>query len=825
MTSVLVLAVVALFIQLHSLRQRVRLLEQQEKVQRTSHVEGHTLTPLPRPNTETLVTGSAATPLPDQSVHFIPVSAQIKAETAATSWFLYRWFKTHTLIKVGGLFFFLGAGWFVSYAIREGWLSPEIRILFGVLFALGAYLIGWYRNRHDVVEYGILTGLGTAILLVSFLVGHSMFALFSLPMTLCVVLIALGYSVWVSLKTRLVWLTFLAAVAGLAAPQFVDFHSSPFMLLCYLTALLLGLLWVGTYRQWRLLTLVLLVGVLWYEATLLATAPEGMLWAFVISTALLFFVSVTILLIRSRTPESTDIATLIILSTGYVLFASELAQSASAALFLATFLSGAVGFHLWQTKFPAPVVAVYLTLTGAGILIGTSFLLSGYTLTLAFMLELLAAFLLATYLVLPERVTWTIVGLYALPVFGSFASLGSSDWGSSIFHPDAFVVYTVLAALVGSTAWLVHKPGVAIYSSSRMLVATLAVSAFVYAYAVIAVVTEAVFLPVDWFVFMYILWALLSLAVLYYAHKRHLPLSVVRAAAASLTIPVLSSLQSFFSPVWQSGIYHTQSFGVFGITGILLLTTLLLVQEYRRDYEVGLRSLIGKYILGTTLYIALWLILLTDNLLEASVAEVALYLSYAFLIYVLVAIFTLVRAPSAWIQVSLISFSIPLLLSLSSFTMSGWSSGPLSPEAVGLATSVCVFVLVGLGVRERMIDVPEYASTLKPKATSQIFFTLAALYSVGLVWGLTHSVVAQTEAVSVALFIYTLVGLGSYLFGTRTHNREFWYLGVALLVIVVARLLLVDIWNMEIVWRFITLLGIGSLFIGAAFFEKKERQE
>ncbi len=70
--------------------------------------------------------------------------------------FLYTWFKEHTLIKIGGVFFFLGALWFVSYAINVGWLVPEIRIALGFALAGLFYVLGFTRASYTPMHYVVL---------------------------------------------------------------------------------------------------------------------------------------------------------------------------------------------------------------------------------------------------------------------------------------------------------------------------------------------------------------------------------------------------------------------------------------------------------------------------------------------------------------------------------------------------------------------------------------------------------------------------------------------------------------------------------------------
>ena len=48
------------------------------------------------------------------------------------------------------------------------------------------------------------------------------------------------------------------------------------------------------------------------------------------------------------------------------------------------------------------------------------------------------------------------------------------------------------------------------------------------------------------------------------------------------------------------------------------------------------------------------------------------------------------------------------------------------------------------------------------------------------------------------------------------------YAGMTLLAVVVVRLGVVEVWVMDILWRIVTFLGIGLLFMLAALLEKKK---
>ncbi len=829
MSFFLTVALIILFIQQLGLRDRVKRLEELARQTRPrtdvpAPIHDSVYSPLPKPDLEVVSDGRLTwSPLPPLYPKAPASMAASDANPTPTDWFFVKWFKEYTLIKIGGIFFFLGAAWFVSYAIKSGWISPELRILLGCLLAFVAYGLGWYRAKHRVVEFRILTALGTSIMLVTALVAHVVFAIFPLLVTLCLVLLSLTYTVYVAITTRSTWLAHVSALAGFVVPLFMDLAAVSLPILSYLLVLSVGLLLVGLRLEWRTLTLILLGGVLCYETAFLTVTNPAMLWLFVIIFSVLFLLAVTISLVRSARPVIIDIVTLLLLCVSYVFFVSRLAYNEGLAVFVATALISFIGYLFMYYRFSSTIVAVYLLLAGAGILIGTSFLLSGYTLTLAFIVELVAAFLLVTHLGLPEKMVWTVAGLYTLPLVGAIMSLMSREWVWGIWHNDAIVAYSMLLGLLLSTLWLIHKPGVAIYPSSNVLVAMLGLTTFCFAYAVVAVVTHSLFTPIDAPVFMYVWWALISLCVLYYAYKQQLPKGVMVAAAASLTLPVLVSAPSFYVPLWQSGIYHIHSFGVCAIVGILCLSLLLLSQQYYRDADPAWRTVLGYLSFGTVGYVAFVLARVWYSLLSAEVALVATYVSYAFLLYLLVSIFVLARTSVSWIRTTLLGFIVPVFLSLQSFALNGWEAGVLSPDAVGLFTLVVIFILLALGIKRHGSWALTAASGFSVAFASRAFFVTATLYSIGLVWSAAHTVAPGTEAVSLALFVYTVTGLAAYLYGKQSAQNDFVYLGTALLTIVVARLLLIDVWNMESVWRFVTLLVIGSLFIGAAFLERSHK--
>jgi hypothetical protein len=473
-----------------------------------------------------------------------------------------------------------------------------------------------------------------------------------------------------------------------------------------------------------------------------------------------------------------------------------------------------------ERNVDASIVTVYALFSLAGILLATSFLFSGFTLVLAYIIEITASFFTVTYLGLPRKVVYGIASLYTLPLIGSLESFTSPSWNSGIWHVDALVLYSMFGALLFSALWLMHIRTVASQPWSRGMAAVFGILSFFFIYGVVSVVMQSLFSWSEARVTTYVLWALISLGYILYSLRAKVPASVAYVSTLSLGIPLFASIPSFVSGAWLDGVRHIDSFGVFSITIILGLTALLITERYCKEYDRTYgRLLAGVCVVSIGYFFAVlyafWHGLFTDF----TIAHVAVYVSYAIVLYSLTAVFVLLRATISWIEFTLVAFVLPVLMSLSSINVHGWSEGVLSPDAVGLYGLATLCVMIGFGLKNKYTASSEAAAT-RITMWSRTFFILTFVYSIVLVWCLSQSVIIGEEAVSVALFVYTISGLFAYQYGRRNMKRDFTYAGVALLSLVVFRLVLVDVWQMEVLSRIITFLGIGFLFIAAALFEK-----
>lgn len=163
---------------------------------------------------------------------------------------------------------------------------------------------------------------------------------------------------------------------------------------------------------------------------------------------------------------------------------------------------------------------------------------------------------------------------------------------------------------------------------------------------------------------------------------------------------------------------------------------------------------------------------------------------------------------------------IPVLLSFESFVSSSWSKSVLHDDFGVL--SVMGLLLVGLGIfyyfAEQKAD--SYNDVSNPKMYPGLIVG-GTLYFLALIWLVPGAVfVNDGAAVLTSLVIYTIIGIFAYFTGLFQKIELLKYYGGILLLAVVLRLVLIDVWDMALAERIVTFISIGVLFISTAFIGK-----
>lgn len=154
--------------------------------------------------------------------------------------------------------------------------------------------------------------------------------------------------------------------------------------------------------------------------------------------------------------------------------------------------------------------------------------------------------------------------------------------------------------------------------------------------------------------------------------------------------------------------------------------------------------------------------------------------------------------------------------------VAGFQAAPVVFDQQLFALAVMAVLLLGLGVyyyrrHRRQPDGHHDSISVAMMISGSVYFYI-------LLWrALSVAYDGQDSFVTVALFIYTVIGLAAYLVGrTRAMPRLQTY-GSAVLLLVVARLLLVDVWKMALAGRIVTFFLVGASLMSTAFLGRAKK--
>lgn len=164
-----------------------------------------------------------------------------------------------------------------------------------------------------------------------------------------------------------------------------------------------------------------------------------------------------------------------------------------------------------------------------------------------------------------------------------------------------------------------------------------------------------------------------------------------------------------------------------------------------------------------------------------------------------------------------ILLAIPLIMSMESFYSSKWGIEVFHSDFAVLAVMALILALLGFFYK---FNKDSNDSEVKPH---HIMFILSTAFFYSIIWLSAKSIIGGDAAVFISLFIYTVIGLACHFYGIFNQNSVFKKYGMALLILVVVRLVLVDVWRMELVLRVITFVVLGVMFMSSAFISKSQK--
>ena len=288
-------------------------------------------------------------------------------------------------------------------------------------------------------------------------------------------------------------------------------------------------------------------------------------------------------------------------------------------------------------------------------------------------------------------------------------------------------------------------------------------------------------------------------------------------ACSTLLLPGIWALSIVSDDSWSSGLWHNAGF-------VLYLTTLLFAGTkawcwhlYLKNHSATHLALSGIMLATTWLFsvIVSWRIWETV-FIDDTLSSVATYVSWLLLSYLLISICFYLKTPYEWVITSTTTLALPLIASLPSIGAQAWQNDWLHPEAIGLylVTTILCLLSITFWKQTTLSNQPMY------RTIAQTLAWVAGSYAVMLVWQISQAVVSNSDlGVTIALFVYTISGLGLFVYGKKHAQSGVRLAGILLLALVIGRLGLVEVWTMEVLWRIVTFIGIGALFMVTALLE------
>ena len=152
---------------------------------------------------------------------------------------------------------------------------------------------------------------------------------------------------------------------------------------------------------------------------------------------------------------------------------------------------------------------------------------------------------------------------------------------------------------------------------------------------------------------------------------------------------------------------------------------------------------------------------------------------------------------------------------------SEWSVGVFNQHFFVLA----ILALAYFGIAGSLFQEVKMSGSPDVKKGNTILFIVGSVVAYVLVWLALHAGLPKypDTAAMISLGIYTVIGIASYVQGFTRNSTTLRTYGGVLIALVVARLLIVDVWQMQLTGRIITFFLIGTLLMSTAFLGRKPR--
>lgn len=163
---------------------------------------------------------------------------------------------TTWLVRIGVMIFVIGIGFFLKYAVNQGWIGPRLRVILATLAGAGLIAGGvrLFRGKYAMLGQG-LAGAGFATLYFSFFTAQLPdYQLLGAVTAFALMVLVTAVAGFISVRCNSLLVAVLGLLGGYGTPLMIRGGSESVMLLfSYLLLLGIGMFWIASRREWRLL--------------------------------------------------------------------------------------------------------------------------------------------------------------------------------------------------------------------------------------------------------------------------------------------------------------------------------------------------------------------------------------------------------------------------------------------------------------------------------------------------------------------------------------------------------------------------------------------
>ena len=375
---------------------------------------------------------------------------------------IFSWFAHEWPLKTGAVLILLGFIWLVTYAFLNNWVGPFGRITFGFISGAAILYFGEKRLKSAPSQGITLTGLGSAVIMITVYAAQYIYKMFPPPVALFFTTLTMMMTAAVSLKYKVRSLAVFSLIIGGLAPLLIGRgNESIFGLYSYLLAVTAGVIWLAGFSRWKILIFLSMVIISlyslsyffpggYYPGSILLPDDFFYLKFFAVTFSSLYFFTILTSVVSRNVTVSDLLAAAAhgFFTIGWI-NGIVLPEYKSLITLLATvFYLGATYLVFIRTQVKN-VLYLYTAISVFLLTLAAVFEFQGPVLVIALSVQAAVLPMVALAL-LNEEIAGYLLAYFILPSLFSVQSLFSNNWNLGLFQNDFYALSAVTLAYLST---------------------------------------------------------------------------------------------------------------------------------------------------------------------------------------------------------------------------------------------------------------------------------------------------------------------------------------------------------------------------------------